>query len=201
MNNIELKRNAEGYADTTAAATLNKQEPGDIWTYDDGLCLIVKSHGHFSTILVLVDNCLGSSDIRIETTQGDKYTDPRRLSYGKGYKMRRYVETLDPDAFEYVTSIISETLGIEVPCKKSTLQDLSEFEAQVQALTAHRDELQKKNDFLREQLDTMTGLHEKAVDRVNKVTFAKMKVENQLELLQSMVGNMLASFQLATEEG
>lgn len=74
------------------------------------------------------------------------------------------------------------------------------IEAEFAALRALRDELQKQNDFLRGQLDLMTELHGKAVDRVNKVTFAKLKVENQLELLQSMIGSVLARFQVDTEE-
>lgn len=183
MNN-DLRKNVEGYTDPTAAATLNKPESGDIWTYDDGLCLVLKNHGGFSSILLLVDNGGDSTQIEIETTRGVKYTDPRRVTYGRSYKIHNYVETLDRDAFEYIAGAVRDKLGLGLP----------------DALLAHRDALQKENDFLRIQYEQVKENHARAVDRVNQVSFEKMKVVTQLELLQTLVANVLETFRQRTED-
>lgn len=70
---------------------------------------------------------------------------------------------------------------------------------QIEDLIVERDALRREVERLAGQLEFMTDMHSKAVERVNKVTFAKLKLENQLALLQSMIGTALAQFQVDTE--
>lgn len=116
MNN-ELYKNGEGYADPTAAATLTQPEPGDVWEYNGGECLIIKNHGNFSTILWLMNNDAPGS---IKVLEGDDtapaaYTNPQYLTYGKHCLMGQYLETLSVSAFTAVTKAIEDTLGIQLP--------------------------------------------------------------------------------------
>lgn len=203
--NIELKKNAEGYTDTTAAATLSKREPGEIWLYMSSFCLILKNHGTFSTVLLLGAERRLNSDVKLVTENATYYTDPRKLTWGHHSKMMGYVGSIGQDDLDYVVEAIEGELGIELHREKtdwpqSALHALDGIESQVQEIQTDREKLLKENEFLRCRLADMTELHAKAVERVNKVSFAKLKVENQLELLQSMVGSVLARFQVDTEE-
>jgi hypothetical protein len=204
--NTELKKNAEGYTDPTAAATLGQKEPGDIWTYMNQDCLILKNHGAFSTCLLLSRTRRNPIDVEVMTCKGARYTDPRKLTWGAHYKMTGYVDTCSLIDYGAVVIAVEHELGVKLPDKKETdwqqaaMQDLVEIEAEVEALRANRKALLEENAVLRGQLDQLTDLHEKAVDRVNKVNIAKLKVENQLELLQSTIGAVLARFQIDTEE-
>ena len=209
MNN-ELNKNAEGYTDPTAAATLNKKEPGDIWGYMNNECLILKNHGTFSTCLLLGRERRHPDDVKIVTESGVRYTDPRKLTWGMHSKMFGFIETISTDDFNDVVNVVEVELGFQFPREmkqKDDWAELSEIEAQVQDLLAERDAilehnraLKEQNMVLRDQLNDMIGLHATAVDRVNKVNFAKLKVVNQLELLQGMVGSVLAHFQVDTED-
>lgn len=204
--NTELKKNAEGYTDPTAAATLGQKEPGDIWTYMNQECMILKNHGSFSTCLLLGRTRRNPIDVEIQTRNGIRYTDPRKLTWGAHYKMTSYVDACGLIDYGAVVVAVENELGVKLPDKKETdwqqaaMQDLVEIEAEVETLRAEKTRLQRQNDTLRDQLDQLTGLHEKAVDRVNKVNFAKLKVENQLELLQSTISAVLARFQVDTED-
>lgn len=118
--NTELKKNAEGYTDPTAAATLTQPEPGDVWTYDGrGMCLVIKNHGPFSSILLLVDDCGGPDDVKIMTAKGPKYTDPRRITYGLHRKMGRYLETVSVECFDHVVTAVENALDIYLPRQKA----------------------------------------------------------------------------------
>jgi chromosome segregation ATPase len=193
--NIELKKNAEGYTDTTAAATLLKKEPGDTWTYKGGSCLVLQSHAGFATILKIHDNNQYGDRVRVP----GGYVDPAFLITGRYSEMGEYTGTLEPDDFQRVMDAVQDSLGIKSSGLQEQMQFLDGIEAQVQEIQEDRTKLMKENEFLRCQLAEMTELHARAVERVNKVNFAKLKVENQLELLQSMVGSVLARFQVDTE--
>ena len=195
MNN-ELKKNAEGYADTTAAATLVKKEPGDTWAYKGGSCLVLRSHAGFATILKIHDGNQYGDRVRVP----GGYVDPAFLITGRYSEMGEYMGTLEPEDFQRVMEAVQDSLGIKPTCSpEAALKCLDGVEAEFQAIEADRTKLRKENDFLRCQLAEMTELHHRAVEQVNKVNFAKLKVENQLELLQSMVGSVLARFQVDTE--
>ncbi|MBO5917692.1 MAG: hypothetical protein J6Q14_02865 [Oscillospiraceae bacterium] len=170
--NTELKKNAEGYTDPTAAATLTQAEPGDVWGYGpQDMCLVIKNHGPFSSILLLVDSCGGPDDVKIMTAKGPKYTDPRRLTYGLHRKMGRYLETVSVECFDHVVTAVENALDIYLPRKKADTQDM--------------DKLLGDLDCMSEQLDdTVRNLR---VER-QKAT----KAQNQLELLRDMYNELLA---------
>ena len=206
MNYAELRKNVEGYADPTASTTLSRREPREIWSYMSGRCLVIKNHGCFSTILMLGDEKRYPDDVEIETENGVYYANPRKLTWGAHNKMYGYLDSISVEVFESVLGAVGEKLGIELACNGKTdwpgaaLQSLDEIEAQVQEIQADRAHLQKENEFLRARVAELTDLHRKAVDRVNETNIAKLKVVNQLELLQGMVGSMLARFTLDTED-
>lgn len=188
--NTELKKNAEGYTDPTAAATLNNPEPVDIWTYMSNECLILKNHGYFSTCLLLGAEKRRETDVEIQTNGGARYTDPRKLTWGARSKMYSYLDNIGQNGLNQVVTAVEGALGITLPREENDGQTtLDEVRR-----------LKTENAFLCEQLRDMDELHTKAVEQVNKISFAKLKAMNQLELLQSMVGSVLAHFQLNTGE-
>ena len=58
-----------------------------------------------------------------------------------------------------------------------------------------------ENRMFREEIAVLSSLHSHAVDRVNKVVFAKLQVESRLDLLGSMVDIILTEFRQKTTEG
>lgn len=113
MNN-ELRKNAEGYTDPTAAATLNRPEPGDVWEYNGIRCLIIKNHGRLSTILQLTDY-EHPNNVKVMTCNGPAYTDARYITYGLHVKMGKYVETVSVEDFKRVSEAVEVALGIKLP--------------------------------------------------------------------------------------
>lgn len=197
MNN-DLRKNTEGYTDPTAAPTLNRKETADIWTYRDGECLIIKCHPGHATILRLHDSNQYGGRVKVaDRVDGPRYVDPTFVISGRYHEMDQYVETLDADTFEEVISAVEDALDINLQTSGPNTQDV---EAEVEALRADHTMLQRKYDTLRAQHEQLNELHVKAVDRVNKVYFEKMKVVTQLELLQVMVANVLDSFRQKTED-
>lgn len=121
--NEELHKNTEGYTDPTAAATLNRKEPGDIWTYNGDTCLIIKNHGKFSTILLLGPLEKHTNQVKIMTKSGPMYADQRLLTYGLHVKMTRYVETVSVEDFKRVIEAVEAALGINLPRVEATGED------------------------------------------------------------------------------
>lgn len=184
MNN-ELRKNAEGYTDTTAAATLTQPEPADVWTYDGGsMCLVIKNHGPFCTILLLVDERGGPDDVKITTTKGPKYTDPRRLTYGRRLKIGRYLETVSVMDFEAAVEAVEDALAIDLP---------REVQRPTEKVgTQEADKLREEVAQLREDLRAMQDLARLKQEAANAAGRAEMKVKNQLELLRDMYNELLA---------
>lgn len=176
--NTELKKNAEGYTDPTAAATLTQPEPGDIWAYNNEMALVVKNHGPFSSILLLVDSCGGPDDVKIVTAKGPKYTDPRRLTYGLHRKMGRYLETVSVECFDHVITAVENTLDIYLPRNKTDAQEA--------------DKLREEVAQLQEDLSAMRDLAVLKGGMAEAAGRAEMKAKNQLELLRDMYNELLA---------
>lgn len=196
MNN-ELHKNAEGYTDPTAAATLNRPEPGDIWEYNGTRCLIIKNHGHLSTILQLTDKD-HPANVKVMTRNGPAYTNARLVTYGQHTKMGRYVETVSVKDFKQVIEAVEAALGLN-------LQAREEADAQdVQNLRKKLDAAQVRILELEDQLDdyegTVLGLERQlaaATNHINNGAVDKAQAEaakarNQLELLREMYNDLLA---------
>lgn len=185
MNN-ELRKNAEGYTDPTAAATLTQPEPGDIWTHDgSNIFLVIKSHGPFCTGLLLMDDCGGPNDVEIVTGKGTKYTDPRRLSYSLRRKMFQYLETVDCVTFEHVVTAVEDALAIDL---------LREAKATNTETTDTREaaELREQLTIALEHikvLESLKNMDKAELDAAHKAT---EKAKNQLELLRDMYNELLA---------
>lgn len=183
--NIELKKNAEGYTDPTAAATLNRKEAGDIWEYKGGECLILKAHPGFATILRLHDgNQFGD---RIEVTErpdGPRYVDPAFIITGRYTEMGKYTETLDAVTFDLVLNTVADTMGLpclaeEPPQEKAT--DTQEVKKLRLALA----------DALTE-LESTKHLHAFKMAELEAADRSAVKAKNQLELLRDMYNELLA---------
>lgn len=172
----ELRRNTEGYVDPTAAATLNKQEPGDIWTYMDHDCLILQNHGEFSTILMMGDKQRDHSSVEIETTAGTRYTDPRRLTWGYHSRMYRYRETLSREDFEKVVNAIADVMDITVQAAEE------DQEPQIDQVVERRNEAITLTRFCR--VDGTPAYFHRFVEEdrllVKVNTFAKHDHENAI---------------------
>ena len=121
MNN-ELRKNAEGYTDPTAAATLTQKEPGDVWEYNGTRCLIIKNHGRLSTILQLTDKD-HPDNVKIMTESGPAYTNPQLLTYGLHIKMARYIETVSVEDFKRVIEAVEVALSIQLPRVETTRKE------------------------------------------------------------------------------
>lgn len=131
MNN-ELRKNTEGYADPTAAATLARPEGGDIWEYNDGFCLVIKNHGKLSTILRLESLEKHPNNVKVMTTTGPMYADQRLLTYGLHSRMGGYVETVSVEDFDRVIAAVEAVLAIELPRAKTADSDDTPGTAELQ---------------------------------------------------------------------
>lgn len=184
MNN-ELRKNAEGYTDPTAAATLNRKEAGDIWQYKDGECLIIKSHPGFATILRLHDSNQYGDRIKVaERDDGPRYVDPAFIITGRYHEMGKYVETLDTKDFQRVTDTVAKTMGLNY----STI----ELPWEEKADTQEADKLREEVAQLREDLGAMQDLARLKNGMAEAAGRAEMKAKNQLELLRDMYNELLA---------
>lgn len=174
----ELRKNAEGYTDPTAAATLSQPEPGDIWGYNETECLVIKNHGAFSSILLLVDTRGGDHYVKIQTEYGAKYTDPRRLTYGNHNKMGRFIDTVSSADFKRVTEAVSGEVGLlAAPCDEADAENAQDLQEQ---LTAAQERVEK----LECEVDFKTA----SVAAANNTA---AKARNQLELLREMYNDLL----------
>lgn len=212
MNDYNLKKNAEGYADPTAAATLTRQEPGEVWEYNGAPCLIIKNHGSLSTILRLSDRD-HPRDVKVTTSEGVKYADARLLTYGQHTKMGQYTDTLSRSDFANVITAVEDALEICVKAEENAepvdtlaeidaqeVQTLQERLATAQALLeAQREQLDAQREQLEEYTAITLGLEKQLIaaqshinnGAVNKAEAEATKAKNQLELLRDMYNELL----------
>lgn len=182
MNN-ELHKNAEGYTDPTAAATLNRKEAGDIWEYKGGECLIIKSHAGWATILRLHDNNQYGDRIKIvERDDGPRYVDPAFIITGRYNEMGGYVETLNAKDFQRVVDTVAKTMGLDVP----------ELPEEEKTDTQEADKLREEVAQLQADLSGMRDLAVLKGAAAEAAARAEMKAKNQLELLRDMYNELLA---------
>jgi hypothetical protein len=183
--NIELQKNAEGYTDPTAAATLTQPEPGDIWAYNNEMALVVKNHGPFCSILLLMDKCGGPDDVKIMTSKGPWYTDPRRLTYGLRRKMFRHLETVSVEDFDYTVEAVAMALAIELPREeKATAAEKTD--------TQEAEKLREEVAQLQADLSAMRDLAVLKGGMAEAARAGETKAKNQLELLRDMYNELLA---------
>jgi hypothetical protein len=182
MNN-ELRKNAEGYTDPTAAATLNRKEAGDIWEYKSGECLILKAHTGFATILRLHDSNQYGDRIKVaERDDGPRYVDPAFVITGRFSEMGKYVETLDVVTFGRVLNIVADTMGLDVP----------ELPGEETTDTQEADKLRDIIAGLQVELESMQDLAAVKHRAAEAARAGELKAKNQLELLRDMYNELLA---------
>lgn len=189
--NKELLKNAEGYTDPTAAATLTQREPGDIWTYKDGECLIIKSHAGFATILRLHDNDLYGDRVKVtDRYDGPRYVDPSFIITGRYKEMGRYVETLDVETFKRVVEATEDAIGLRIlaPVEIKTVpREETDIQEEAKLL-----ELSGRVCFLQEQLTDLEHRHNLQRAELTAANNVATKAKNQLELLRDMYNELLA---------
>lgn len=177
--NIELLKNAEGYTDSTAAATLNQKEPGDIWTYRDGECLIIKGHAGFATILRLHDRDPYGDRVKVtDSDDGPLYVDPAFIITGRYSDMGKYVETLDVETFTRVIRAVEDAAGLSL---------LTSEEAPTHEAAQLREELAVARERM-ETLEVQLNFKKAKLDAANNTA---KKAKDQLELLRDMYDTLL----------
>ena len=178
MNNTELKRNGEGYADPTPAGAMAKPEPGDVYANGDKMALVLKNHGPFSTILLLTEKDY-PRNIKLHTKQGARWVDPRLATFSWHDKIGKYAETLPPEDIAIVTTAVEEALHLHLlkdtpdenlPGIDRMRRQIEEYHAEVQKLTATLDVAERA--------------------RAN-AEFEAIKARNQLDLLRGMYDDLL----------
>ena len=193
MNDYGLKKNAEGYTDPTAAATLNRKEPGDIWTYNGGACLIIKNHGKFSTILLLEDQEKHTNQVKIMTKSGPMYADQRLLTYGLHVKMTRYIETVSVEDFKQVIEAVEDAVGLSLLATVEMVNTAPGDEgAKLLELSGQVAQLQEQLTAAREHMGTLEHLQNLKAAELTAANNAATKARNQLELLREMYNELLA---------
>lgn len=182
MNNYGPHKNAEGYTDPTAAATLNRKESADIWEYKGGECLVIKTHPGFATILKLHDNDKYGDRVKVaDRDDGPRYVDPAFIITGRFSEMGRYVETLDAVTFEKVIIAVENAIQIDLrPVEKSG--------------PVHPDPLEQAEEVrnLREQLTELEHRCNLQAAELTAANNTATKARNQLELLREMYNELLA---------
>lgn len=183
----ELHKNAEGYKDPTAAATLNRKEPGDIWTYRGGACLIIKDHHNFATVLTLHDdNQYGDRVKVIDRERYTRYVDPAFLITAFYKDMGQYKETLDVDTFTKVIRAVEDAVGLRMLVNVE-MATTSPSDEEAKLL-----ELSGKVGLLQEHLAELERLHNLQEAELTAANNAATKARNQLELLREMYDDLLA---------
>jgi len=121
----ELLRNGYGYVDPTAYKALlevQKGEPmemrtGEIWevTSNNGWVkesIILADHGKVCTILQLIDEDNGHTDIQVNC-RGIKFTDSRKLQYCFDNACTGFIRKLSEQEFETIMKKVAASLGIK----------------------------------------------------------------------------------------
>ena len=197
----ELRKNAEGYADPTAAATLSRKESGDIWTYKGGECLIIKGHPGFATILRLHDSDKYGDRVKVaDRDDGPRYVDPAFIISGRYSEMGQYVETLDVNTFTRVIEAVEHEIGLSLlahevdaaPKEEDDAQEVQELREQLADAQATIEELREEAAQLKDDLEAMRNMAKLYQRRADESREEEIKARNQLELLREMYDDLLA---------
>lgn len=164
----------------TPKATLNQKEPGDIWTYRDGECLIIKGHAGFATILRLHDRDPYGDRVKVtDSDDGPLYVDPAFIITGRYSDMGKYVETLDVETFTRVIRAVEDAAGLSLLTSE-------------EAPTHEAAQLLKELTAAREHLRTTEGILNLKNAELTAANNIATKAKNQLELLRDMYDALLA---------
>lgn len=110
MADYGLNRNAEGYADPTAAEAIKGiAKPGEIWKYKGREVLIVKNQVGYCNILTLSPNP-GKGNATIEVA--GRYTTPGKLNYAFKQDLAKKIEQISGAEFKNVLSEIESCFNI-----------------------------------------------------------------------------------------
>lgn len=110
MADYGLNRNAEGYADPTAAEAIKGiEKPGEIWKYKGREVLIVKNQKGYCNILTLSTNP-GKDQTTIEVA--GRYTTPGKLNYAFNQDLAEKVGKISEVELDNVLSEIEESLSL-----------------------------------------------------------------------------------------
>lgn len=194
----ELRKNAEGYADPTAAATLSRKESGDIWTYKGGECLIIKGHPGFATILRLHDSDKYGDRVKVaDRDDGPRYVDPAFIISGRYSEMGQYVETLDVNTFTLVIEAVEDAIGLSllghyIPAQDLDAQEVQELREQLAEAQATIEELREEAAQLKEDLEAMRNMAKLYQRRADESREEEIKARLRLGLLREMYDDLLA---------
>lgn len=162
MPDYGLYKNAEGYADPTAAEAIKgRAKPGEIYKYKERLVLILKNQGEYSNILTLFGAYRKDKTI-IQVAKW--YTTPGKISYALNEQLGARVERITEAELQTVLDEIERLLfGKRTPKTPDKKQTEAMAEAAVcTALEAENTALKKRYSVLRSMYDELL---DKFIDR------------------------------------
>jgi hypothetical protein len=170
MADYGLHKNSEGYADPTAyEAIRGMAKPGEIWTYKERKCLIIKNQGSYSNLLQLGSYKKGSVCVA-----GKLYAQPGMLSYAFNDLLTERVETLSGEEFNEILKEVADALELRFAHEVET----GELVAAV-------------NERTKEKFKQWAAKAEHVVLPV-EVDPEKEALKAKVEMLQSMYNDLLA---------
>lgn len=154
MADYGLNRNAEGYADPTAAEAIKGiAKPGEIRKYKGREVLIVKNQAGYCNILTLSPNP-GKGNATIEVA--GRYTTPGKLNYAFNQDLAKKIEQISGAEFKNVLSEIESCFNITlysdvVPPPPKSFKEVAE--------------LKTENRKLKKRLEILRGMYDELLNR------------------------------------
>lgn len=162
MADYGLHKNAEGYADPTAAEAIKGMaKPGEIYEYKGREVLIVKNQGGYSNILSLSDHIRNSKNEKESIEVAGRYTEPGMLSYAFNRNLGAFVGRISD------TELKTILLEIEASFNLIIFSDVQpEKETYEQMVLADRLKLaEAENKSLKKKLALIRGMYDELLNR------------------------------------
>ena len=162
MAEYGLSKNAEGYADPTAAEAIKGMaKAGEIWAYKGREVLIVKNQGAYSNVLSLSDHIRNGEKEKVSIEVAGRYTEPGMLSYAFNSNLGAFVERITKDEYDFVLKEVyialsyfrNSDLMTESP-EESKNEPAPETNVRMD-YEAENKALKKKNSLLRAMYDDL----------------------------------------------
>lgn len=166
MAEYGLNKNSEGYADPTACEAIRGMaKPGEIWTYKERECLIIKNQGSYSNILQLGAYKKGSIEV------AGRYAQPGMLSYAFNDLLTECVEKITDAEFSAIREEVADALDIYETAKHYGDEAISaEIENLKRTAVIMPVEVDPEKEALKAKVDLLQNMYNdllgKVIDKV-----------------------------------